>query len=346
MTKAFFAYTAAPPELGETIERALERMLQLKASLAVASWRALDIGGHFIPLEIETRIEDVDFVVADITFLNFNVTYEAGYAIGKGKRVFLVRNHSFQEVTPTIRDLGIFDTLGYKEYSNSDELCALLLSFSPDNPISLTSTLNKKAPIYLLEAKHKTDWMGRIVSRIKKARYIFRNFDPNESPRLSAFDAVSNVAQSLGVIVPLISNRLDGASIHNLRAAFVAGLAAGMEKALCVVQQGDGPIPTDLRDFAYTAQRLDDLNEIVAEFAASVAEAFQQDPVAPIIPAASFLQTLDLGASSAENEMKTLQRYYLTTDEFLKSLRGEAHLVVGRKGSGKSAIFLQVSGAL
>src|SRR3546814_12937673 len=43
--------------------------------------------------------------------------------------------------------------------------------------------------------------------------------------------------------------------------------------------------------------------------------------------------------------MRDLERYYLETDQFLKSLRGEAHFVVGRKGSGKSAIFLQIRDA-
>ncbi|MDO9049267.1 MAG: hypothetical protein Q7U66_16230 [Methylobacter sp.] len=40
--------------------------------------------------------------------------------------------------------------------------------------------------------------------------------------------------------------------------------------------------------------------------------------------------------------MRTLSNYYLKTDQFSKSIRGEAHLVIGRKGSGKSAIFLQI----
>jgi hypothetical protein len=341
-TQGFFAYTAKPDALGGTIERALTQLRGSLSEAPISSWRALDIAGHFIPIEIERRIDGIVFFVADITFLNFNVTYEVGFAIGRGKRVFLVRNRSFQEVTPTIREVGIFDTLGYQEYSNSDELHRLLQTFSADDPISITAARNKRAPIYIIEAKHKTDWMSRIISRVKKARYIFRNFDPNESPRLSANEAITHVAQSYGVIVPLLPPSQDGSLVHNLRSAFVAGLAAGMDRALCLVQQGDGPVPLDVRDVVVTAERLDDLNEVVAEFAAQVAEAFQADQTAPVAPPPTFLQTLELGASSAENEMRTLQGYYLTTEAFLKSLRGEAHLVVGRKGSGKSAVFLQI----
>ena len=112
--RAFFAYTAAPAALGETIERAV-----LPHRQDILSWRALDIAGHFIAHEIETSVDEVEYLIADITFLNFNVTYELGYAIGRGKRVFPVRNRSFQESSPTIREVGLFDTLGYKEYENA-----------------------------------------------------------------------------------------------------------------------------------------------------------------------------------------------------------------------------------
>ena len=55
-----------------------------------------------------------------------------------------------------------------------------------------------------------------------------------------------------------------------------------------------------------------------------------------------FLANLDLGAPSAENEMTTLGHYYLQTDEFSCTLRGEARIVIGRKGAGKTAVFVQV----
>lgn len=339
---AFFAYPAVPVQLGETIERALTQLKAMKDCLAVTAWTALDIAGHFISDEVGIKVDETGFFVADITFLNFNVIYELGYAIGLGKRVYTVRNRSFQEVYPSAKDVGLFDNLGYREYTNSDELRGLLKGFTSENPLDISVGLNSKAPVYLLETKHKTDWISRVVSRVKKARYIFRNFDPNESPRLSAYEAINQVAQSYGVLVPLLSESQEGAAIHNLRAGFVAGLAAGLKRPLCIIQQGDGPIPLDVRDIAETAHRLDDINEIVGEFAARVAEAFQEGRSVPIRGRQTFLSTLDLGASSAENEMRTLQNYYLNTEAFLKSLRGEAHLVVGRKGSGKSAIFLQI----
>lgn len=142
----------------------------MKDGLAITPWTALDIAGHFISDEVELKVEETDFFVADVTFLNFNVVYELGYAIGLGKRVFTVKNRSFQEVCPSAKEVGLFDNLGYREYTNSEELRGHLKTFTGENPIDISTSLNFKAPVYLIETKHKTDWISRVISRVKKAR--------------------------------------------------------------------------------------------------------------------------------------------------------------------------------
>lgn len=127
-----------------------------------------------------------------------------------------------------------------------------------------------------------------------------------------------------------------------MRGAFIGGLADGMGKAFTILQQGEDPVPIDYRDFVKVCSHPSDVNEHIADLAGKIAEAYQEDTPAQGRDRQTFLQSLDLGASSAENEMRTLSNYYLKTDQFSKSIRGEAHLVIGRKGSGKSAIFLQI----
>lgn len=338
----FFAYSSFPAEIGQVIENAMESVSKYNNQVVVSTWKALDVVGHFISGEVLAGIDDADFFLADISELNFNVTYEIGYAIGKAKRVLLVKNKSLNSKGAKISDVGIFDTLGFQEYQNSAELIGFVNGAIATKPIDISSMLNIKAPVYLLDTPFKTDWSTRIISRIKKAGFTFRNFDPNEMPRLSAYDAISQVAQSHGVVVPLLSSNLTGYQIHNLRGAFIAGLADGMEKALCILQSGDDPVPLDYRDFVHVTYHPDDVNQAIEIFASNVAQSFQRLDSNSAKQERSFLKKLNLGATSAENEMRDLERYYLETDQFLKSLRGEAHLVVGRKGSGKSAIFLQI----
>lgn len=338
--RGFFAYASNPKEIGQTIKNAVSTFSSSITN--IDTWEALDIPGHFIGDKVIEGIDNCDFMIADISVLNFNVTYEIGYAVGKGKRVLITKNSSIRELSPTIREIGIFDTLGYKDYQNSTELKSFITEANKINPIKIPRKINIKSPVYLLEGLHKTDWATRIVSRIKKARYLYRSFDPNEQPRLSANDAINQVSQSHGIVVPLLSTNSVGAEVHNMRGAFIAGLANGMGKALCMIQHEYDPVPLDYRDFVTITYHPNDINDCIAEFAGKVAEAFQQERHDLIRSEDTFLQSLDLGASSAENEMRTLEKYYLKTDQFLRSLRGEANIIVGRKGSGKSAIFLQV----
>lgn len=44
----------------------------------------------------------------------------------------------------------------------------------------------------------------------------------------------------------------------------------------------------------------------------------------------------------AENELNDLSDYYLRTDAYLRAERGEIRIVVGRKGSGKTALFARL----
>lgn len=336
-TRGFYAYASSPNIIGETIEAAIG-----STNLKIHSWRAMDILGHFISEEVFSNIDSSDFLVADISILNFNVTYEIGYAIGKHKRVILTKNKSIKDVHPTIREVGIFDTLGYQQYANTQELIGIIKSASSSEPLKIPEKLNMRSPVYLLESFHKTDDISHIVSRIKKAGYLFRTFDPAEQPRLSASDAIKQVSESYGVIIPLLQKYMDGSAIHNMRAAFLAGLAFGMDKPLLILQNGDDPVPMDYQELVSSFRHPKDIDKYIADFVPEIAKAFQEESSYLKEREETVLQSLDLGATSAENEMRTLMYYYLRTDQYLKALRGDAKIVIGRKGTGKSAIFLQI----
>ena len=145
------------------------------------------------------------------------------------------------------------------------------------------------------------------------------------------------------MLIHLLPSAIDGAVVHNLRAAFLAGLAMGMERVLTVMQLGHEPVPIDYRDFAQSYTLLDQIDKIVSDFAPRVVEAMQSSSGIDIPEAATLLERMNIGTSSAENEMKDLGHYFIRTDAFLSTKRGEVRLVAGRKGSGKTAVFSQLS---
>lgn len=340
--EGFFAYPAAPPAVGEVIEAAL-RSLKLRSYPGeISSWRQLDIAGRFIIDGILARIDEAHLVLADITQLNFNVTYEIGYAIGSGKRVLIVKHAAFRQVNADIDSLGIYDTLGYKEYENADELERLIRSTIDLTPVAFTDVPNTAAPVYLNFAKHKSDQDSLIRYRIKKARLMLRSFDPNETPRLSGPDAIGNVAQSYGVALHVIPADQDDAVNHNLRAAFLAGLAEGMGRELLLIQYSESPVPIDCRDAVTFCKTPGDFEDAIADFAGRVLDRFQAKPALTRGGTESPLSRLGFGSGTAENELTVLSDYYLKIDAYQRALRSEVRLVTGRKGSGKTAIFFQL----
>lgn len=346
MTKvlpSFYAYPSSPVVVGETIEQAIRNLREKSGITTVQSWRENDIAGRFIADQVLEKISDRATLIADVTQLNFNVAYEIGFALAKEKRVVLTRHKGVAPNRPLVADVGIFDALGYLEYENADELEAHIRGVTDPAPSARNlHPLNQNAPIYLIEARFRTDSVTRIISRVKKARLFYRSFDPQESPRLSASDAFEQVAQSFGVLLHLLPHQIHDAMTHNIRVAFLAGLAEGFGKVLLLLQDGDEPIPLDCRDLVTVFMQPSDIDEPISEFATRVTEAMQQPWYQEIEKEHSILEKLSFGASAAENEFRELAGYYLETDQFQRALRGEVRLVVGRKGSGKTAIFAQV----
>ena len=337
----FVAYPSMPVLVGQTIEAGIARYARQYGAGRFSSWLENDIAGRFLAEPILEKISATKCLVADVSNLNFNVSYEVGYAIAQRKRVVLVRNRSLASDDTEIRKVGIFDTLGYESYENGDQLSAILESITSFDSLVLPAKVDTSAPVWILQYPFKTEAQGRVLARVKKARLRYRSFDPSEQSRLAANEALSNVASSLGVIIPLASASMADARTHNLRAAFIAGLSHGLGKPTVLLQSGDDPVPLDYRDLVQSYRHPEQIDEYISDLASTVTDQLQSSS-AVSVEQRGLLFKLDLGSSTAENEFANLGKYYLQTDEFRRALRGEVRIVVGRKGAGKTAVFAQV----
>ena len=338
---AFVAFASNPTRLYDTINAAISNANTSESQFHFHGWPANDIPGRPLAGPVQSGISNAAFVVADISTLNLNVIYEIGFAIGTKKRAFLIRSADGTPKTDLAAKAGIFDTLGYHEYQNSESLGRVLSLISDPAPLDIAKPLDAKAPIYVVETPIKGDTMLHILSLVKKTRFKFRSFNPSEDTRLAASDAIAHVSRSHGVIVPLLSDDLKDSHVHNVRASFVAGLAHGMEKPTLVLNPFDFDAPLDIRDAVKEYSRLEDIDLHVHQLAREVVESMQL--VEPVVAHPDrTLARLTIGDPMAENEFQTLSDYYLRREEFHRTLRGEVNLVVGRKGSGKTALFSQV----
>ena len=90
----FFAYPSKPKQLVQVIRHAIEKSNKY-ANCNFRSWEENDIAGRPLTAPIFEGLETSDVLIADITRLNFNVTFEVGYAIGIGRRIFLTKSSEY-----------------------------------------------------------------------------------------------------------------------------------------------------------------------------------------------------------------------------------------------------------
>lgn len=340
-SKVFVAYASRDEDnaaiVFEGVRRANSRPLPYKFE----PWPYNDVVGRSLISPIIENIEQSPYVVADITYFNLNVVYEIAFAIGRQRRVILLKNSSIDGDKDLAKKVGIFDTLGYIEFSSVEDVRDILSAHYEEAPLSVAARLDKKAPIYVIEPGAGRHADVIVSSRIKKAGFKYRSFNPSEHMRMSAIETLRQVAASSGIVARLQEPDVRGSDIHNVRACFAIGLADGMGKPTLILHPPEVAVPLDLRDVAKPYRQPEDLARVIADFCPNVVSYLtEQEP--PLFENLSPLSSLNIGDPMAENEMTTLSGYYLPTDQYHRVISGNANMVVGRKGSGKTALFLRV----
>lgn len=343
MAAAFFGFPHEPVELVDNIRAGIKEFEKRHGSDRLIPWTGLDYGHPDIIEEIRKRIIEADYCLFDVTKHNANVAYEIGLATGLGKPINLFLNTSIVNAFREQSNLGIFDTRRLKQYKNGHDLA--LLMTQPDDPYfqsAFDGQVRTEAPVFFQNLLAKNEFATRYLSSIKSARLHFRQHDPEEDSRLPLSRAYNDVVQSAGLFLSLLSKNVEDSDVHNMRAYLLAGLADGLGIPYLVLKYGDFVAPLDLRDRVTPIRYVDDVDEAVDLFAPAVIDALQEYRARNSGISRTHLNQISLGASAAENEFRRLDSYFVETREYFRALRGEAQLIVGRKGTGKTAIFWQM----
>ncbi len=235
-------------------------------------------------------------------------------------------------------ELGVLDTIGYVDFANSQQLADRLVNKLPGSPLAQFPTHQFDEPLYVVKGRVETEGAIRLMSTLKKSGLHFRAYDPIETPRLSLPEVRRQVSGSHGVVAHLLSPHRDRALSHNALCAFISGVAMAQQKAVLMLQEEDCHQPIDYRDVVRAYSHPDQIpglletliREIVSKMQVRTRRVRGRDRL---------LEKLDLGDTAAENEIGGLKSYFVRTGQFTQAKQGHARLVVGRKGTGKTAIF-------
>jgi hypothetical protein len=106
--QVFVAYPSRDPALAAIVFDAVRLANALPLPVIYEPWQFNDVAGNPLVSPILEKIDDSPFVVADITYLNLNVVYEIGFAIGRCKRAFLIRHEGTDGDKNIAKAVGIF----------------------------------------------------------------------------------------------------------------------------------------------------------------------------------------------------------------------------------------------
>ncbi|WP_232474076.1 nucleoside 2-deoxyribosyltransferase [Sphingomonas sp. MA1305] len=337
MSAVFVAYASSNEYQSKLIREACRAATTPQRS--VVPWSDKDTSGAPIAKSVESWIEESDTVVADISVVNANVTYELGYAIGANKSIRLIRS-THVDFRP-VKDVGLLDTLGHDSYDLALSLSSTLRR-TDNNPRWPSIEKNRDQPIFVLQPPKPTDSALRATSAIKKiARIRFRTFTPSEVSRLNASEAYEQAMSSYGVVVFWDGTEGDAAIRNNQRACFIYGLARGRNIPALLIAHQNLRLPLDLEDQADRWKSVDEIDSLVNDFRLRVADHQNDFVAARTKRPQNILEVLHCGDPVAENEAATLGDIFLETDAYQRTVTGAANVLVGRKGSGKTAVFLQ-----
>lgn len=346
----FFAYATNPPMVARIIRDATTILKEQAHETKWVSWENLNVIGKVIFCEICKAIRESDFVVADITTLNFNVLFEIGYAIGLGKSIIPIKEKTIGKDKQYFEEIGFFDVLGYAEFTNSIDLASVIQREAIKDLSSLKNfDTNKKQPIYYLRAPIDTNEGMRITTELNKSSCPYRSFDVKETPRLSLYDALKEVNSSVSIVAHLLNSELrddPAVLVHNARCAFVCGLALSCGKKVLMLQEGDIHQPIDYRDIIIPIQGFDTIARSISEVARYTAQKVYTSTPSAFKLDGNILDSIDIGSTAAENEIQSLADYFIKTPQFRQVKQGHARLVIGRKGAGKTALFYGIRGTL
>ena len=352
---AFYAYPDQPSDLEETLEHAINELNQSNFT-HISSWRRLPNTGKVLIESILQAIKHSDIFACDLTYINHNVLFELGYAIGNNKRIWVTLNTTikgaerhYNRLTTTLASVG------YASYANKRDIVDRFFKEAPwENPHStLLGNANpesqyikppRQPTLLFLRSSIPTDSSIALDRLSEEAQPFAERIvdDPNEIALLGQQWYLENTGRADAILAHLISDKHESKDWHNAKCSFVCGLALGIGKPIFMLAHEPFACPLDYRDLLRTHADSEECTRLARAWFEQIREPIQShwrslDNYQEERAASQALQKLSAGQILAENEYTVAEQYFVQTSAYRKALSSSSAIFVGRKGAGKTA---------
>jgi hypothetical protein len=354
----FFAYEDGHQDNKDAISKASEEYNRHQKTYKIRKWEDLRVSGNIIGTRIFDQIRNCEKFACDLTYLNHNVLFELGFAIAQKKPLKIFLNHTISNSVTNYSDLKILKTIGYAKFLNAKDIAKefqksstedeslLIKKIIPeyegielDNDIFLINTKNKnQAAIDIEYYLHTTD---------KKT--ITNNEDEIVYQPLAWY--LNAILRSKIILLHMVGNDKTDYKVTNAEYSLYAGLAYGLEKEVLMIAPSPFHAPIDYTDILVEYSSSDDcVNKAETwlngrfkkiyeenEAKANINEIIKKDDERELN-----LLKLGIGYGVAENEEFSGQDVFVEIDAYSEAIKRKKAIIIGRKGSGKTEIFLRL----
>ncbi|MBI4242737.1 MAG: hypothetical protein HY606_01490 [Planctomycetes bacterium] len=355
MTKApeliFFAYQGRSREQSDINVDAISKAIEIhnehqKTSIA-KSWE------HYrkttaINIEILRAIDTCSVFVCDLTYFNHNVLFELGYAIGRERKILILLNENVADAINKYKEF-ILKNIRYTKLINAQNILAALQNKDYDGDlihkfVNLENIGKERTDLLYLQSKIDTqpaiDLTQAIEDMRDKKNFILVTDSPEVSYRPMDW-YFQNIVKAHCTIIHLLGTNMANSIIENAKGSFWAGLALGLGSKVILVAPSKYPAPLDYHDILIQYRDSSDL------VGSTMGWLNSEIRISGPMPEVEDKQELDLiklgiGSERAEGEKYDLLNYFIETAPYTVALRQDKTVVIGRKGSGKSAIYIKI----
>ena len=353
----FFAYSSDPKSIKEHVESAITN-INSGGLCHIESWLELEINGKLIINSVLEKVRNADFFCADLTAVNDNVMFELGYAIGLNKKIFVILDGSRIDPARKISELDFLSTLGISYYTLSSDIETAFYTIDIEKKKGALDSLlqgTEKTPetkaLLYLKSQVDTNYNEAVLKCIVNAKLDYELDDSSEVLSQPIEWYMKNLLSCTAVLSEFSSSDRVGYQIQNSKCSFISGIALALGVDLLMIAEEPYNTPLDYKDYLIKYNTVNTVTQNVNSFLNGVKDRFFQkrEQLKQIVKRnirKSELQTISFGDFLAEHEESTLCEYYVPLSADSDILKSEYNIIVGRKGSGKSATLLYLKETL
>ncbi len=332
----------------DSITHAIKIYNQHQKSYFAESWEDYK-RTTIISKEILDAISRCAVFSCDLTYFNHNVLFELGFAIAKNRKILILLNEKVSGVKDKYRGFMLRD-IRYTNFVNANDITTSLNNKAFQSGllykfVNIKNLKNEINAIFYIQSKVSTQASLELTAIINGYRGDLPYSVVSDNSSEVAYQPMTwyfqNLVKADIVLIHYLGSNLENADWENAKNSFYAGFACGLGKKVILVAPSKYKAPLDYHEILF---QYDDPETLALTAIDWIKERLVQ--VDKIIPEKEVhelnLIKLGIGCEIAEQEENSLLNYFVPTSSYEAARNQQKCFLIGRKGSGKSAIKIKL----